>query len=349
MVTNRTALLRMFTTFLVIMVSGQIMYAQALAADKPLEIKMVTLAPPGTSPHSALLQLAEKWHRASEGKVKLTVIGGYRAGGEAAIVDKMNVGGVDAAVMTNVGLSKITPAVKGIIEIPMIYDSLDELDYVVGKLAPQLEEKFESRGYVMLFWTDIGWVRHFSVKSLFTPDEYKKMKVFVWSGSSQQAEIMKEWGIKPVILETSDILPALSTGMIDEVTTTPFSANASQYTSVVKHMLVLNWAPLIGGGVIRKQTWEKIPAPLRQELLKIAAETGKVIKTSSRRESDEAVEAMKKKMGLSVNVPTAKQTDEWRQLVKSAYPRIRGSMIPTDAFDATEAAVAEYRKRAQRT
>lgn len=33
--------------------------------DKPLEIRLVTLAPMGTSPHVALLKMGEKWQKLS--------------------------------------------------------------------------------------------------------------------------------------------------------------------------------------------------------------------------------------------------------------------------------------------
>src|SRR3990172_89912 len=79
------------------------------ASDKPVEIRLVTLAPRGTSVHLSLLQLGEQWQQISAGRVRLTVIPDYRAGGEGAIVDKMDIGGVDAALMTIVGLSKINP------------------------------------------------------------------------------------------------------------------------------------------------------------------------------------------------------------------------------------------------
>ena len=231
-----------------------------VAVEKPIEIKLVTLAPLGTSPHVSLLKMGEKWQKASGGKVKLTVIGSYRAGGEAAIVDKMAVGGIDAALMTVVGLSAVSPAVDALSSIPMVYDSLEELDYVVSKLGPELASRLEQKGYVVLFWSDIGWVRRFSVQPLFHPDDLKNMKVFLWSGNTGQMEIMKEMGLNPVALEPSDILPALSTGMINEVACAPFSANAGQYASVAKHMLAINWGALVEGRLSANKPGRKCPS-----------------------------------------------------------------------------------------
>lgn len=316
---------------------------RASCQDKPLEIRLVTLAPMGTSPHVALLKMGEKWHKVSGGKVKLSVIGSYRAGGEAAMVDKMGVGGIDGALMTIVGLSKINKDALGMNGIPMIYRSLEEVDFIEEKFGAELSKTMEQKGFVVLFWSDIGWIRHFSVQPLVLPNDLKKMKMFVWAGSPEQVNIMKEWGTTPVSLEPSDILSSLSTGMITLVSATPFSANAGQYARVAKHMLEINWSPLIGGAVVRKQVWEKIPTELRQEFLEIAAETGREIKQAGRKESDDAIEVMKKRQGLQVLVPSPQINEEWRQAMRVVYPKIRGSVVTADSFDRVENLLRGYR------
>ena len=310
--------------------------------NKPLEIRLVTLAPMGTSPHAALLKMGEKWQKLSGGKIKLSVIGSYRAGGEAAMVDKMGVGGIDGALMTIVGLSKINKDALGMSGIPMIYRSLEEVDFVEDKFGAELSKAMEQKGFIVLFWTDIGWIRHFSVQPLVHPHDLKKMKMFVWAGSPEQVDIMKEWGTTPISLEPSDILSSLSTGMINVVSATPFSANAGQYARVTKYMLEINWGPLVGGAVIRKQVWEKIPVELRQEFLKIATETGKEIKETGRKESDDAVEVMKKKQGLQVMIPSPQVNEEWRQAMRALYPKLRGHMVTAEGFDRVENILRGY-------
>ncbi len=315
----------------------------ALATNGVLEIRLVTLAPIGTSPHVEILKMGSQWQKASGGRVKLHVIASYRAGGEAAIVDKMHVGGVDGALLTLMGLSKIDPGVTALSDIPMAFRTLEELDYIQEKLGAELGRRVEQRGYVVLFWTDIGWCRFFSVQPLVHPEDMRQMKVFVWAGHPEQARIMKDWGTRPVPLEPADILPGLSTGMVNVILATPFSANAGQYASVAKHMIEINWAPLVGAAVIRKHVWDRIPADCRQELRTIAAGVGQTIKASGRKESEEAVEAMKRKQRLKVYVPSSQVNEEWRQVARSVYPKIRGILVPADMFDKVREFLKEYR------
>jgi len=254
---------------------------------------------------------------------------------------------VDAALVTVVGLSKVDKGINALGGIPMVYRSLEEVDHAVEKLGPDLANRLEQKGYVMLFWSDLGWVRHFSVEPLHHPEDFKRMKLFVWAGNPDQVVIMKDWGTNPVALEPADILSSLSTGMINEVAATPFSANAGQFATITKYMLEVNWGPLLGGAIIRKQTWERIPAEYREDLLKIAAETGKEIRVTGRKESDDAVEVMRKKQGLQVYVPSSEVNEEWEQVARSVYPKIRGTMVPADMFDKVESVLREYRSKGE--
>ena len=45
----------------------------ALAADKPIDFKLATVAPKGSSYHQNLMEMGEKWRAISGGGVKLTI------------------------------------------------------------------------------------------------------------------------------------------------------------------------------------------------------------------------------------------------------------------------------------
>src|SRR5262245_64378069 len=127
------------------------------------------------------------------------------------------------------------------------------------------------------------------------------MKIFVTaSGSAKQMQIMQALGYKPVPLEVADALIQLQTGGVDAVPTLPILALAGQYHTVTKHMLELNWAPLVGATVVTRQTWAAVPPALRDPLLKIANDNGNKIRTASRQENEQSVAAMKARSGLQV-------------------------------------------------
>jgi len=313
-------------------------------ATQPVDIRLATLALRGTSPHLAIEQMAREWQNISGGRVRVFVYPDYHQG-EAAMVDKMGVRGLDAAVMANVGLSKIDDGITCLVRLPMGFRSLAEVDYAQEKMMPQLAARMLKKGYVLLTVTDIGWVRIFSKQTVISPGDLKKQKLFVWSGDTPQVDIMKDAGFNPIALETADILPGLSSGLIDAVPTTPAVANGAQFYTATRHMLELNWAPLVGGAVIRKDTWEKIPPEMRPALLKSAANMGRRVKEASRKENDEAVRAMVRKHGLQVHGVSPEAELAWISAAEAAYPRIRGSIVPTDLFDQVLSLLKEYRSR----
>jgi TRAP-type C4-dicarboxylate transport system substrate-binding protein len=118
-----------------------------------------------------------------------------------------------------------------------------------------------------------------------------------------------------------------------------------QYYDPAPHMLDLAWGPLVGALVITKKTWDGFPPPLQKAMLEIAAKSGEELTTRNRKESDESVEAMKKR-GLVVHAVTPAIEAEWRAFVEPIYPKLRGMDAPAELFDEVQAVLAEYRKNA---
>jgi TRAP-type C4-dicarboxylate transport system substrate-binding protein len=107
-------------------------------------------------------------------------------------------------------------------------------------------------------------------------------------------------------------------------------------------MLEINWGPLVGAAVVHKKTWDRIPPEFRDEMLKVATETGKQVTASGRTESDQAVAAMVKR-GLQVHKVTPEIDAEWRDMIEKIQDRIRGHVVPADAFDEAQRLLKEYR------
>lgn len=315
----------------------------ASTADAAVRLKLATLAPTGSTYHKSLLALRDEWKKTSGGQVELVVYPDGKLGGEADTVNLMAVNSIQAAMLTAVGLSEIEKAVAGLQSLPMGFHSFAEVDYVGSKLQPLLERRLAEKGFVVLFWSDAGWVRLFAKEPFRTPDDLKRFKLFTWAGHPDQVQIYKSAGFNPVPLETADILPGLQTGLIEAAPLAPVFALAGQVDTRAPYMLELNWAPLVGACVVRQEAWQRIPAHLRPALLQAAAKTGAEIKAKGRQESDEAVRAMQTR-GLKVTPVSAELEAQWRAAAETAYPKIRGAIVPADVFDQALAAIREFRQ-----
>jgi len=344
----------------------------AVSAAAAPKLKLGTLAPVGTSYHKSLMAMAETWRRESGGAVDLNIFAGGKLGGEAEMVGLMQVNSLQAAMLTAVGLAEIESGVTGLQNIPMGFHTLGEVDYVGDRLRPLLEERLAKKGFVVIFWVDSGWVRFFAKEPILHPDDLRKLKLFSWSGNPAQVELYQSAGFDAKALETADIVPGLQTGLIDAVPLPPFFAMAAQVDTRAPNMLDLNWAPLVGALVVRKETWDGIrdrevqsmvkkakdagveiteakllefqgvAEAMRQRLLAAAAAAGAEIKATGRREMEESVAAMEKR-GLKVQKISPEIEAEWRAISEAVYPKIRGKLVPADIFDETMRLLAECR------
>jgi TRAP-type C4-dicarboxylate transport system substrate-binding protein len=286
--------------------------------------------------------MGAKWKQASGGALTLAIYADGTQGSEAEIVRRMRVGQLQAAVLTVDGLSEIDPSVSALQKMPMMFRSLDEVAFVRAKLAPDLERRLADKGFVVLFWADAGWVRLFSKASAIYPQDFKKMKVFVSAADSNQSELMKAAGYDPVLLEWSDALTGLQTGMINALPTVPLHALTGQFYLVTHHMLEVNWLPLVGALIITKKSWDALPPVTQEAMLKSAAECGQEFQSQGRGENQEALEAMRKR-GLQVHPVSEEEDAEWRRFSEGLYPKIRGGIVPADMFDKVVQILREYR------
>jgi len=333
---HKRALLSVFAVMLLSLLSA--------TARAQTRIRLATLLPQGSSQYHALEEMGQQWKTSTGGALTLTIYAGGTMGGEEETIRRLRLGQLQAATVSAAGLSSIEPAVGAIEKIPMLFHSLDEMEFVCSKMQPDLEKRLEQKGFVALAWSDAGWIHIISRQPYTTPEEFrsKKSKIFVTSSDTDEASIINSLGFQAVPLEWSDVLISLQTGLVDTVPVTPFLALASQFDLAAKNLLEVNYVPLVGATVMTKRAWDALTADQRAKVQKAAVEAGKKIRAQSRAESLEAIEAMKKR-GLQVRPVPHDLEDDWRRFAEAVYPRMRGTMIPADAFDKALSLVAEYR------
>ena len=307
-------------------------------------IKMGTLAPEGSPWHQALQTMGERWRRISGGQVKLVIYPGGVLGDEPDMVNKMRIGQIQAAGLSGAGLSGIEPGVMAL-QIPMMFDSYEELDYVRERVAPRLEKMIEARGYVVLNWGDVGWVHFFTTRPATRLADMRNMKLFTWAGDSDTLDLWKANGFRAVPLAATDILTGLQTGLIEAVPTTPLYALLGQSFGIARNMIDVKWAPLIGATLVSRRTWDSLPAAQRSDMMKAAREAGEGLRGGIRKMGDEAVATMQKRRLQVIHADVATVAD-WRKEAEGVYPKLRGGQIPAELFDQVRKLRDEYRAAA---
>jgi len=315
-----------------------VLFASA-AARADHTIKLGTIAPVGSTWHNLLKEMGDAWATASGGKVKLKIYAGGVLGNEGAMVQKMQVGQLHAAAITAVGLHEITPEPQAV-DVPMMIDTLDEYDYVQARVQDDLEKAVSAKGYVVMQWGEVGFARFFSTKPYASPAAMAEGKIFTWEGDPASERAWRAAGLNPVVLTSTDIVPALTTGMINIVTQPPLFIYTTRLFEKANQMLDLNWGYLTGATVVRRDAWEKIPAEVRTKLLDVSREYGKKVSADIRRMNDDALEKMKA-AGLTVVAPANR--GEWEAAAQKAWEIVRGKVVPVGIFDKVKKYRDEFR------
>lgn len=309
---------------------------------RTLRVSLGTLAPKNSSHHRTLLAMGEEWRKAPDGGIRLKVYPSGVVGNESDMVREMRVGGIQAALLSSVGLADIDYAVGNFQALPMMFRTLEEFTYVFNQMQPDFEKRLEAKGFVALSWIDAGWVYFFTKEKLMLPEELKGMKIFSSANISETIDMWRSGGFNPVPLDPTDITMGLQTGMVDAVSLPPVFAMATRADQTAGHMLDLKWVPLMAATVIHKKTWDKLSPEAQILVRKSAAKAAEEMIVQGRVENDESITAMQKR-GLKVHHANPEVVAAWVEAMGSMYDTLRGGLVPEDIFDTAVKHLAEFR------
>lgn len=308
-------------------------------------IRLSTLAPKDSSFDKSLRKMGQEWKDETRGQVNLILFAGGVQGGETAMIDRMRVNQLQAALISGVGLSEIDPGVAGLQQIPMMFHTYKELEYVMENLGPTLEERIKAKGFVVLSWVDSGWVKIFSKKELATPEDMKNGKLYTWAGDNKQTDLLKKMGFRPVPIDATEVTSSLQTGLVDIVPLPPFFALATQSYRPAPNMLDIRYTPIVGAIVVSEQAWSKVPEENKPALMESARRYGREMTLAGRAENEEAIQVMKEKWDLRIREFDDEVTEAWEKASEEAYSLIRGNTVPEDIFDEVVRLLEEYRSQ----
>jgi TRAP-type C4-dicarboxylate transport system substrate-binding protein len=143
-----------------------------------------TAAPEGSPWQQILQKTREDWNRISGGRFAMRIFPSGIQGDEVEMTRKVRIGQLQAVGVSGVGLAHVEPGVA-CLQIPMLIGSYEEFDYIRDRIAPRLEAMIEQRGFVVLQWSDVGWVQFFTKTSARTPDDIRKLKLFTTAGDPE--------------------------------------------------------------------------------------------------------------------------------------------------------------------
>lgn len=305
------------------------------ASPAPIVIKLGTVAPDGSPWQQLLREVNEAWSKQTSGRVTLRIYPGGVLGDETDLVKKLRIGQIHAVALSGNGMEHMDPAIT-CLQLPLMFDTYEQLDHARDLIAPELERRLSEKGFIVLNWSDAGWVRFFTKRPAVTPQDVQTMKLFTSAADEVMLKNYRAAGFKVVPLATTDMQTALSTGMIDAFDVPPLLALLNQWFPSAPHMLDINWAPIVGATIVSKKTWEQIPPEDRAALATSARDLGVSYRARIRQLSEEAVGVMQKH-GLTVNHADDAARALWRKQADVAWSKLRNTTCPAEIFDRIKA------------
>ena len=313
------------------------------AAAKTMIIKIATLAPEGSSWSDIFDDLNSELKTETNNGVRLKIYAGGVLGDEKDMIRKMYVGQIHGAVLTSAGLSNIFSEMD-VFQIPFLFDSYDEVDYVLEKMGPFFTQGFADKGYILPSWSEGGFIRLMSTQPIASLDDLRKAKIWTWEDAPMAKAIFEEAGISAIPLSLPDVLVGLQTGLVEVVYAPPSGAISLQWFTKTKYMTDVPLMYLIGGIVIKKNSFNRLPPEHRQILLALCSKYMNQLKLKVRKENQEAIQVMSQH-GVKLVQPSEDQIDEFKKLSAKAMNRQIGKSFSKEVKDKVIGYVEEYRKR----
>ncbi len=315
----------------------------AASAAESLAIKIATLAPEGSSWMKTFEAIDAEVSKKTSAAVSFKFYPGGVLGDEKDMLRKMHIGQIHGAVLTTAGLSSIFGEVD-VFQIPFLFQSYDEVDFVISEMNGFFREGFEKNEHVLLGWSEGGFVRLMSTTPITTLDDLKKAKVWNWADSPMTKAIFDEANIAAIPLSIPDVLVGLQTGLVDVVYAPPTGAISLQWFTRIKYMTNVNLSYLIGGVIIKKKVFEKMSPAHREILMDVCQRQMAQLKTTIRKENQEAIQVMGKH-GVKIIDPTAQQVADFIKVSEKAMQKLEGKSFSKKVRDEVTSKIEAYRKK----
>ena len=268
--------------FYLIFTSALILCTQMVTAKEVYTLKFATLMPTGTTWTNTFDNWIKEVENKSNGRLKFRMYSGGVMGDEPDVLRKIRKGQLHGGLFSGYGIGRIHSPSR-ILELPFLFKSTDEVDYVRDQLMPDIEAGFRKNGFELIGWPEVGQIHFFSKHKIQSIDDIRKSRIWLWQGDPMGEALFAAADIKPVPLSIIDVYPQLSAkhGSIDTVYMSTFGAIGLQWYSKVRYATHISVTNAIGAIVISSKFFDKLP----EDLQILVKETGIIASNTIREQT----------------------------------------------------------------
>lgn len=217
------------------------------------------------APNSHYGVAANAWtsvvERGSSGKFSFKQFPSSALGGERELVEGLQLGTVEAAIVSTGTLSNFVPEV-GVTDIPFLFRNSAHARAVLdGPIGQDILNKFKARGLIALAWGEQGF-RHITngKHAILKPEDLKGLKIRTME-NPVHITAFKTLGASPTPMSWPEVTGALQQGTIDGQEN-PISVIASaKLSSVQKHLALTGHVYSPAVLILSPKFWDTLSEP----------------------------------------------------------------------------------------
>jgi TRAP-type C4-dicarboxylate transport system substrate-binding protein len=308
----------------------------SLLAAKPVhadnvELRIATLAPAGSPWMAVLDKSAAEIKEKTASRVTLKYFEGGQQGDERDFVRKIKLGQLDGAAVTSIGLSMIDESIR-VLEVPMIFDNQEEVDYVADKMWPYFQKKFEKKGFRLADRGEVGWIYFMSKGKIEKVADLKGQKLWQWGDDQIVTSMYKKLGLNGVPLGVPEVDAGLTSGRITACYGSPIAAVALQWYTKVKFMTSMPMTFAMGATVMSQEAIKRVSAEDQKTIETIAKAAQKKLRKVIRKANDDAKTTMQRK-GVQIITTPPEMIAEFTKASAEVQKELTGKVYSKEELD----------------
>lgn len=198
---------------------------------EPVVAKVGSVAPEGTPWAEWLDGVKVRMEKEGAGNLKLKVFLSGKLGGEKEMVEDTKKGALQMFGGSVGAIAAGHVPELNVFELPFLFTSDAEADFVMNKVRADVAKLLESRGFIMVMWAENGWhgygVKGKCVEKL----EDMKGKKMRSQESFIHLETYRAYGASPVEMPVPEVMTALQNNVVDGFSNTPLFSFATSWHS----------------------------------------------------------------------------------------------------------------------
>lgn len=306
------------------------------------DLKIATVAPEGSSWMKDLRAAGVQIRDRTAGRINLKFYGGGIQGSDRKVLRKIRIGQLHGGVFTSNGLQERYPDIV-IYGSPMLFDTLDEVDFVRSRMDERLTAGLEKAGFVSFGFAGGGFAYLMSNKPVRGIADLRGQKIWVPEGDPTSYAAMASLELSPVALPITDVLTGLQTSLLDIVATPPVGAVVLQWYTKTKYTTTQPLSYTIGLLAIDKSALKGISAADQAVLHEVMTKLYEHFDAQNRIDNAKAQDALRAN-GIQFLELDPAEVPVWRASTAAAMDKLAATgSISADLLREARGYVQEYR------